>query len=520
MIIGFSTSENLIPNVKCDVVYRTVAGEPLTSVLINHGNYLPMLCNGRGTCGKCAVRILEGDFPETPADTMQFDHSALLKGYRLACRAVIPAGCCAIEISDSDSAISVLTVEHSDSYKAEKESRPGIAIDIGTTTIAMALVDITSGDVIGTHTFVNRQRVYGADVISRIQAANDGNGAQLHRIIIDDLTTGIRTLCSLHNISLSVLSEIVVAGNTTMLHLLRNLPTNTLGVYPFTPVDIAEYTDSAAKFLEMYELNCPITLLPGISTYVGADIVAGLIDSEVLCADTPSLLIDLGTNGELALGTRGKVLVTSTAAGPAFEGGNISNGIASVPGAITDVTIHPGYASISTIGDKSAVGYCGTGLIAIVSEMLARSIIDETGAFVSGTDYCLNGLEITNVTQKDIREFQLAKAAVRAGIEALTAAYGIKTSDIGKVYISGGLGTFLDISKAVNTGLLPKCFIDKVSFLGNSSLSGTIKYMTDPKARKAAAEIINISREVSLSNETSFNDFFIEYMSFESEESL
>ncbi|MDO5573089.1 MAG: ASKHA domain-containing protein, partial [bacterium] len=276
----------------------------------------------------------------------------------------------------------------------------GIAIDIGTTTIAMQLIELGTMRMIDSYTALNSQRLYGADVIRRINAANHGKGEQLQKMVCNDLQQGIHTLLEKNHILMEQLRKIVIAGNTTMIHLLRQLSCETLGVYPFMPVTLERFkcqmkisegksgqievtTELGQKELgisEPYdtELNVEATILPGISTYIGGDIVAGLMACGFDQTEEIALFVDLGTNGEMAIGNQNRILCTSTAAGPAFEGGNISCGTGGIAGAVCGVTIHDGICEIQTINNQEPVGICGSGLTDAVSELLNAGVIDDT----------------------------------------------------------------------------------------------------------------------------------------------
>jgi len=311
-----------------------------------------------------------------------------------------------------------------------------------------------------------------------------------------------------------VIGFVTIAGNTTMLHLLQNLPCGTLGVYPFTPVDI---TMRSCYFSDIFGdglLNSQLLILPGISTFIGADITAGILCCSAPHDTAPSLLIDLGTNGEMALFTHNRILVTSTAAGPAFEAGNISQGTACIPGAIAKVC-HLAENNVfiyETIENASPIGICGTGVLDIAAELVCHNLADETGAFAAE-----NGISIAEgivFTQKDMREVQLAKSAVRSGIEILLDAGGYGYNDIGKVYLAGGFGHKINIESAAILGLIPPVLKNKVVAVGNTSLGGAVHVLLNLAAEKIAVDIATHAEEINLSTHPRFNDLFMEHMMF------
>ena len=268
-------------------------------------------------------------------------------------------------------------------------------------------------------------------------------------------------------------------------------------------------------------VRAEVTLLPGISTYVGADISAGLLSCGFDRLEEPCILIDLGTNGEMAMGNKDRILVTSTAAGPAFEGGNISCGMGSVPGAICKVRIQDNGAEVATIGDKPPVGLCGTGVIETVCELLEQELIDETGMLEE--DYFDDGYELARTpegepivfTQKDVREIQLAKSAVRAGVETLMRRYGVTPGEVCHVYLAGGFGYKIDLAKTIAIGMLPEEFAEKTAAVGNSSLGGAVEYLAGPEAGRRLTQIVERSTEIELSSDKDFNQFYTDYMFFE-----
>ena len=334
--------------------------ENLLRTLKSKGHYLPAICGGRGSCGKCAVRLVSGSLDVSDADRKRFSQEELDKGWRLACTA-FPSGEIRVEIPDTGeqhfSIVSSFTETDIATRKRDAEYVPigskeesfyGIAVDIGTTTIDMVLLEVHTGKIIARHAVVNKQREFGADVISRIQSANDGNLSVLSGSVRKQIDEGIAALCSQAQISSKDICKVVITGNTTMLHLLLGLSCNTLGKAPFTPVTL-DMVFMQYREICNGDLSCEVIVLPGISTYVGADITAGIYFTELHQSTAPAMLVDIGTNGEMVLVNKGKILCTATAAGPAFEGGNILWGTGSVPGAISHVQYNNGIFAVQTI---------------------------------------------------------------------------------------------------------------------------------------------------------------------------
>ena len=537
--------------------------------------FLPAVCGGKGSCGKCSVRVLEGDVAPTEADRKYFQTEELEEGYRLACR-FYPEEDCIIELENEREEDFFVVTDHKkedisgltdhkrevDSFGLpdhkkedvfETESRTlgygnqeaadasyGIAVDIGTTTIAMQLLKLESGEVADVYTAINKQRAFGADVISRIEASNSGHGEELKQSIRQELLKGIAELMTGKK---GRIQSMAIGANTTMVHLLMGYSCKTLGVSPFTPVNIDTiHTSFYGLFGDMLSSDLqgapafrglgetkdfPIMVCPGISTYVGGDILAGMYAMGFDKTEDIHVLIDLGTNGEMAIGNKKRILVASTAAGPAFEGGNIICGTGSIPGAISSVSLRENQTEVKTIGDQAPLGICGTGVIDTVYELMCGEIIDETGRMEDlyfDEGFLLaegeGGKEI-RFYQKDVREIQLAKSAVRAGLETLVARYGTSYDKIGKIYIAGGFGYKMDIHKAVGIGLLPEaCFGQdpKIEAVGNSCLRGVEKCLLEKDAVSVLQELKARAEEVHLSQDKLFQQLYMEHMYFGDEE--
>ncbi|MCI8374582.1 MAG: DUF4445 domain-containing protein [Lachnospiraceae bacterium] len=508
-------------------VLENIGDETILDTLQREWPDYSAVCGKRGTCGKCRVRILHGQVLPSPEDRDCFTEEELNAGWRLSCKAYPLTGC-ELEASFGEEGFAVLTTgEKTERLGASADAKGyGIAVDMGTTTLAAQLIELSSGRVLETAVSVNHQRSFGADVISRIQASNTGKKEELRRLIREDLAQLIeRLLAQQEGIRAKA---VCIAGNTTMGHLLMGYSCETLGRLPFAPVNIEEIAGSVREILgkeaEQAGLleEAEVRLLPGISAFVGADITAGLLTCGFDKREEVSLFLDLGTNGEMALGNKERIYATSTAAGPAFEGGNIHCGCGSIPGAICHVRIEAdGNISTETIDGKPPVGLCGTGLVEAAAELLRNGFLDETGRLDKA--YAKEGFplarteegELLLLTQKDIRELQLAKAAVRAGITILTHKYGICWEDIRHVFLAGGFGYGMDLKKAARIGLLPGVLLDRVEVVGNTALSGAKLYLMDPEAVRRLGAIRRVSRETALAREPEFQDCYVDAMYFE-----
>ncbi|MCL2387298.1 MAG: ASKHA domain-containing protein [Defluviitaleaceae bacterium] len=465
--------------------------ETILDALQRHKIHIDAPCGGRGICKKCTVK-LNGQpclACQTRPKNTKDNHEVVVANEVAAATQPL--------FADYMHVLPMIRLEAS--YDSEKKY--GLAIDIGTTTLAFELLDLRSGARIAAHSRMNSQRAFGADVLSRITRAVEGDATRLHEFILEDIRQGIAAVSHAHASDDII---VAIAGNTTMLHLLQNLPCDSLGIYPFTPVSV-EMT------------HFPIfnaTLLPCISAFVGADIVAGLLHCGYPEITGYNLLIDLGTNGEMTLfnPTREEILVTSTAVGPAFEGGNISQGMASVSGAIAQSNFSPekGVFIYKTVDGKPPKGICGTGVIDIAAEITRNNLADETGRLRHGEAVPI-APDIT-FTQKDLREVQLAKSAVRAGIEILLDEAGLIYENLQKVFLAGGFGYKMDIENAFTLGLLPTQFRGRVTAVGNSSLGGCAKFLQNPHAQATAKKIAASAKEITLSEHPRFSELFTHYI--------
>ncbi|MCF8095777.1 MAG: ASKHA domain-containing protein [Desulfobacteraceae bacterium] len=411
----------------------------------------------------------------------------------------------------------------------------GIAIDIGTTTIAMYLLDIVEGKELGVYSLTNPQYVFGADVISRINytTRNENGVKKLQNKLLKELNNGIDTILKENKVDRDALYQISIAGNTVMLHTLLGISARTIAISPYIPV----FTDEIS--LEPQEIGidmnpCGIVqLMPSFSAFIGADILGDMLVAE-LDSQQWNLLIDFGTNGEIVLGKGGKIYACSAAAGPAFEGAKIKCGLAGVPGAIS------GYNSqgYQTIGNKRPAGICGPGLPEIILMLLNEGYIDKTGVFkdfkdlsheqsrkllslenqkaflvASGPDTS-TGRDIV-LTQKDIREFQLAKSAIAVGIRFLIEEAGIENNRIENVYLAGGFGNFINAGASCRIGLIPAVLEDRIIRIGNGAGQGAKVYLLDNDQSKRANELRRKMSYLELAKMKDFHSYFMKNLNFQ-----
>lgn len=391
----------------------------------------------------------------------------------------------------------------------------GIAIDLGTTTVVLALVSLESGQILARSGFANPQLIFGADVISRIQNASSGKLEAMHNTITVALSSSIFELLQKEGAEWCKVKDIVIAGNTTMIYILLNLPCDSLCAFPFVPRYSLEPSYHAHELFEIPSLDCKVRIVPFISAFVGGDITAGITQLKTTGI---SLLVDLGTNGEMAISYPGGLIVTSTAAGPAFEGGHISCGTPSVTGAICAVDSTKEGFRYATIDNAPPVGICGSALLDIAAILVRDNFMNQTGCL--DEEFFHTGVTIARtktgssivITQQDIRELQLAKSAIRSGIEILLLETGLSAKQVDYVYLAGGLGQALRTESAITIGLLPNELRLKVTGLGNSSLAGAVSLLLNPQVQ--VKQTINNAREINLAVHPKFNELFIDYMEF------
>jgi uncharacterized 2Fe-2S/4Fe-4S cluster protein (DUF4445 family) len=388
----------------------------------------------------------------------------------------------------------------------------GAAIDIGTTTVSARLVDLDTGAPLETVSELNDQRAFGADVMSRIGAARQGRTADLFTAV--NRQTGRILRFFMERRGLKRVERLTVSGNTTMLHLFLNTDPSGMGEVPFTPAFLG------GRELRGKKLALPaktVTVLPSISAFVGGDITAGLAALDILNAAAPTLLIDIGTNGEMALfnPAAGRILCCSTAAGPAFEGAEISCGLGGVPGAVSGVAEAETGLRLTTIGNAPPRGVCGSGLIDAVAVMLNRGVIDETGYMDAPPDRGFPLAENISIINRDVRQFQLAKSAILTGVKILCKTAGLPPADVRNVLIAGSFGGFISRRSAVRAGLFPPEFLERIMVCGNLSLCGAEAFLTERKLPRRAADIIARCEVVDLARDPAFADEFAANMLFE-----
>jgi uncharacterized 2Fe-2S/4Fe-4S cluster protein (DUF4445 family) len=516
-------------------------------------------CGGKGTCGKCRVQIQTQASKPTDSEKAALSHQEISQGFRLACQTTVQ-GPTKIVVPES----SLLAVKHQILIHAEKieiqgDDQPSgiehsiatccnytIACDVGTTTLAAMLLDRKTANDMAVASRLNPQTRYGDDVISRIRFAGESpNGLQiLQASIVQAINEMINELCSTSGIDNNEIGCIALSGNTTMQQLLCCIDTTSLGKVPFVPASTFGISLDASDLGLRIHPQGQAYILPIIGGFVGGDTVGGILATELTDMPGPTLLVDIGTNGEIVLWANGKLLAASTAAGPAFEGARISCGMRGGSGAIEKVVVD-GHLRINVIGNVPPTGLCGSGLIDVAAELLRYKILNPQGKLLTpdqlppdilpdlrrrvvlyegkaafllaSEEESATGRPLV-VTQRDFRELQLASGAIRAGIAILLNRAGLKPEDLNAVFIAGGFGNFIRRNNAQRMGLLPTNIEHhRIYYRGNTSLAGARLTAVSLRARQMAEQLARSTEHIDLSTDPDFQQIFTESMLFPAE---
>lgn len=571
------------------------------------GIELEAVCGGQGTCGKCKVKVINGQVADSFCNPVEPRED----GYHLACQVypledlvldrIVSAGVSSkgevggkflgkgelnspvkkicfkpvypdminnysmqemvnrsglgypvniyalqqlakITLSNPDELTAIVVQEEITAFESGNTTKTlfGVAFDIGSTTVAGMLVDINKGKVKAAAAQTNPQTVFGADVISRIRAAGNEEGlAKLSTVIRECLNRLITDLCVQAGITNDDVYLITIAGNSTMEHLLMGIYPSSLAKSPYVPV--FNYIPAFAP----ENLNLTIStggrviLLPNIASFVGADTVAAITAVDQDTSNKMTLLLDLGTNGELAIGNRNNIVVSSTAAGPAFEGGELSCGMRAGDGAIDDVTVSDN-VYITTINNAKPKGIAGSGVIKAIAQLLKAGVINPSGRFndvaemaelppqiverlqeknrekifiLASAEDCETGADVY-LSQGDIRKIQLVKSSIYTGAEILMEKIGIQTDEVDQVLIAGAFGNYIDLESAVTIGLIPQADLSRVHPVGNAAGTGAVKALLSQKHLERCYSVAKNAGFVELANHPQFQDKFVSNLLF------
>jgi uncharacterized 2Fe-2S/4Fe-4S cluster protein (DUF4445 family) len=494
------------------------------------GIILNSACGGKGICGKCEVILelggekvlacryrIERDLVVTiPASSRFFEQKILAEGVETA-------------VIQPDIYDNYLEIE-------PKEQILGVAIDIGTTTVVAKLIDMASGQTLATEAALNPQTRYGDDVVSRIAyAESDARLGELQTVIIDCVNQLITRLCEKTSIDSKQIFEVCAVGNTTMNHIFINLPIEQLGRAPYKAFSLDAKDTSAEESALQINPAGNVHTVENIAGFVGSDTTAVALAIDIDTFEKMSLIVDIGTNGEIVLGTAEKLYAASCAAGPAFEGARIRYGSRAVEGAIEAVVVNEDDIVLDVIGNNQAHSICGSGLIDAVAVLLNLDIVDASGRFAKATAlegklspkilsriieqddqpaFVLDDSQKVLLTQADIRQVQLAKAAIRAGIILLERKLGISDGDIKQVFLAGAFGNYIRAESALRLKILPDVPAERIHFVGNAASSGAQMILLSRQSRKKAGQLARKIEYVEIAHQPDFQDVFTDCMAF------
>jgi len=564
--------------------------ETILSALRRNNIIIPAVCGGLGICGTCRIKILEGDTTKPTEREIVVLGNLTEKGWRLACQAyalsdliiavpvlhskkskvrkikefeidpdfrIVPidldhdghisieeiliAGLSKIGLNLSEVDICVLRSLASFSpgknvvlsygkaiATTDKMTGYGLAIDIGTTTVAISLRDLIGGRLVDETSIINRQTVYGMDVISRISHCRNKDGlAELKKAVVETINVSLNKILKRNNVSKDEIYRVVVSGNSVMTHIFLGIDPVSLGRLPFKPVFRRMMHVKAREIgIDVHE-NADVITLPLLGSYIGGDLVGDILASDFLEYEN-SILIDVGTNGEVLLKKGEDIYATSVPAGPAFEGMGMRSGVIAKDGAIESFRIVDGHiVEYSTINNESPIGICGTGYIDILAELINHRVLDKNGRFSQASNERLtikDGLKVyiveyskntvtgedIVVTQKDVRNLQLALASFKIATKTLLTEAKISLDDIEKVIIAGDFGYKINFRNAIRIGLIPPVDSGKVQFIGNGSLTGAEMVLLSRKFKELASKLIKKVRVIDLRKHHDFQKKFIE----------
>ncbi len=494
------------------------------------GLHIPSECGGKGTCGKCKVRIQ----PEPSSTSLErgvLTAKDMDVGIRLACQHTIDFDS-RVFLPQSISDVRILT-EGISAAPLEVDPRldgqVGAAIDIGTTTLVAYLMDLGTGEQVGSASMVNPQVEYGEDIITRLNAAVDSPKAQHHlqMLVVHAVEELCLRLCEDAGIDTSALSQLVVVGNTVMHHLFLGLNVSSLSVTPYVPAKTSAQIALASK-IGFANASPEIYAAPLIAGFVGSDITALILSQKLYESDDAVLGIDIGTNGEIVLARHSTIHACSTAAGSAFEGATISSGMRGQVGAVEHFSISDpdSMPDITVIGQTTPRGICGSGIVDIVASLLQAEILTHNGrlhksqrtvdddsmgrAYVVVGQGELGAEEQILFTQKDVRQVQVAKAAIQAGTQVLMKHVGIQNADLDRVIVAGAFGNYISPESAMDIGLLPKISRSRVLQAGNTAGTGAKMMLMSSKMRSLAEQIAVSVEHIQLSGDPDFEQLFLE----------
>lgn len=512
-------------------------GRVLMAAARQAGIHIEAPCGGQGWCGRCRVHVTGELSPHTPDEQRLLRPDELADSIRLACRARIQ-GDVVVHMADERAGMRIVEAGEEPRLEVEPPEERGIgcgercfgaAVDVGTTTLAAVLVDLRTGKRVDSASAVNPQARFGADVLSRVSYALAGGLGELHVLVVAEVERMLLGMLAAAGVPAEELVEIAVAGNTAMAHLFFGIDPTPISAAPYEGARLAPVRALAAEVGFARLPAAHVYALPAISAFVGGDIVGGLMATALRDQDEAALLIDLGTNGELVLRTGdGELLACSTAAGPALEGASISQGMRAEAGAIERVSREGHALALSVIGETKPHGICGSGLLDLAEVLLESGAMDAIGrlqpagpiAALVGDAEGIRRVRLADdvfVTQHDIRQLQLAKGAVAAGISLLLEEAALPEESVGDVIVAGGFGAHVRPTALARIGLVPRAWADRVSFAGNTSLEGATLALTNSRCRSEAERLATSVRTLDLAAHPAFERRFLGALDFPAE---
>lgn len=466
-------------------------GTTLLQAQIQAGLPTDAPCGGQGTCGKCRVTLADGSQVLACQTKVEKDMTVLL---------------------GQAQKVAILTNTLGVETQPDGTDKYVLAFDIGTTTLVAYLLDGVTGAQLATASAMNPQSQYGADVISRIQQVLDKGGEEMQRCIVQALRKLTREVAKKAGIAPEEITVCAVVGNTAMHHLLLGIHPASLVTPPYMPTVYEAMELDANQWLPA---SGKIRMLPNIAGFVGGDTVGCMVSTRFDQQQDLTLLIDIGTNGEMVLGNTQRRITCSTAAGPAFEGAKISCGMRGAPGAVDHVTLENGEIRYHVIGDTDPIGLCGSGLLDLIAVLLETGDIDESGRLEGKTYHLCPNVDLT---QKDVREVQLAKAAIRTGIELLAKTFGASIDQIQKVYLAGAFGNYLTPASACRIGMIPPVLVDRIVPIGNAAGEGSKLCALSRKEYAYSQKLAKETEFLELASLPQFQDQFVDALEFSEDE--
>jgi uncharacterized 2Fe-2S/4Fe-4S cluster protein (DUF4445 family) len=501
----------------------TLFGDLIASM----GLPLEQPCAGRGTCGHCKILQEYGSSQPDEIECQHLSSGELAIGTRLACRARVRG--------DTQIVLSPMVVYSNKIFKGslrhrrERDVPLGLAIDLGSTTVAAYLTLLDNGEVVAGGASLNQQSIYGADIISRLFAAiqSEDHRQRLHRLAVSSINQAINSL-NLSSKTLERITRATVVGNVAMHHLFARLPLGSVAVLPFQPYTTESIRTMPGAFAGILPDSVQVMLPPVIGGFVGSDALACLAYFGFANPPGPQLAVDLGTNGEVLLTDGRRILTASTAAGPAFEGVNISCGMRAVDGAIVDAHLQGDRFIFATIADQPPKGLTGSGLIRVVFELLRAGVVDQSGRIVDHPSMMGDQIEREQgsktifltpqrdiwLTQKDIRELQKAKGAIRAAIKVLMNTLALTPADLKMVILTGSFGGQLDIEAVIGLGMIPNVPPALVESIPNGAGMGAAIFLSD-EGFALGERLARMSEQIDLDQNSNFQRIFIDALAFE-----